>query len=59
MGRSNLPTYQFYPDDHFQNAWDGTMNGKEMPEGVYLVLLPFEDLEGASQQVIQDVTLIR
>ena len=40
-------------------GWDGTLNGKQMPAGVYTYVLAAKYLDGSEEMVSGDVTLIR
>jgi gliding motility-associated-like protein len=41
------------------DGWDGTFNGRIMPEDVYYYILYYKDKEGKEQRVISYVTVIK
>ncbi|MDR2287388.1 MAG: T9SS type B sorting domain-containing protein [Prevotellaceae bacterium] len=41
------------------DGWDGTYNGKAMPEDVYFYIIYYKDKDGKEQSVISYVTLIK
>ena len=41
------------------NSWDGKTNGKEVPNGVYLVVAELTDKNGIKTNITGDVTIIR
>jgi gliding motility-associated-like protein len=48
-----------YKNDNYQNDWDGTYNGKPLPEGTYYYLASYTTITGNPLKVKGDVTILR
>ena len=40
-------------------VWDGTYQGRGLTQGVYIAVITYTDMDGQSQLVAQDITLVR
>ena len=49
----------FSPNNHIQNGWDGSFNGKIMPPATFAFIGKIEYLDGTIEEVSGDITLIR
>lgn len=69
LGFANFDSYEFiiynriYKQVFYTNdvdeGWDGSFNGKNLPEGVYVYFLQFNDAKGQPFQKVGHLTLIR
>lgn len=48
-----------YKNDHYQNNWDGTYNGKPVADGTYYYAIVYTLLGGKTVSVKGDVTILR
>lgn len=69
IGYANFDSYEFiiynriYKEVFYSNnvdqGWDGTFQGKSLPEGVYVYFVQFNDAKGQPFQKVGHVTLLR
>ena len=50
---------QVYVNENYQNNWDGTFNGKPVPDGTYYYAVTYSLINGKSVIVKGDVTILR
>lgn len=50
---------QIYKNDNYQNNWDGTYEGKPVPDGTYYYVITYKLINGKSQILKGDVTVLR
>ena len=50
---------KLYETDHLHDVWDGTFNGQDVPEGVYVYVVNFVSITGKFERMFGDVTLLR
>lgn len=48
-----------YKNDNYQNNWDGTYNGKPVPDGTYYYVIDYRLINGESIVMRGDLTIIR
>lgn len=48
-----------YESKDYTNKWDGTYNGKTLPDGTYYAVIEFNLFDGSKQIKRQDVTILR
>lgn len=48
-----------YESRDYRNSWDGTYNGKPVPDGTYYAVIEFTLINGKTSTVKSDVTIIR
>ncbi|MFN6397603.1 MAG: gliding motility-associated C-terminal domain-containing protein, partial [Bacteroidota bacterium] len=48
-----------YKNDNYQNTWDGTYNGKPVPDGTYYYVIDYRLINGESIVMRGDLTIIR
>lgn len=48
----------FYTDD-ITNNWDGTFNGRNCPDGVYIYMLRYSGASNISKSIMGNITLLR
>lgn len=48
-----------YGSTNYTNSWDGTYNGKPLPDGTYYAVIEFTLFDGRKQYKKTDVTIIR
>ncbi|HMP87616.1 MAG TPA: gliding motility-associated C-terminal domain-containing protein, partial [Lacibacter sp.] len=56
FNRSGMTVYK---NDNYQNDWDGTFNGKAVPDGTYYYKIRYNLINGAVAEKSGDVTIIR
>jgi gliding motility-associated-like protein len=50
---------EVYKNDNYQNNWDGMYKGKPVPDGTYYYVLTYKLINGVSQILKGDVTVLR
>ncbi|MBP6431475.1 MAG: gliding motility-associated C-terminal domain-containing protein [Ferruginibacter sp.] len=48
-----------YKNDNYQNNWDGTYEGKPLPDGTYYYVVTYNLINGRGQVLKGDVTILR
>jgi gliding motility-associated-like protein len=48
-----------YKNDKYQNNWDGTYNGKPVPDGTYYFIIHYQVVNGTTLTLRGNVTIIR
>jgi gliding motility-associated-like protein len=48
-----------YENRNYKNTWDGTHNGKPLPDGTYYAVIVFTLVDGTKQKVRSDVSIVR
>ncbi|HEX6168502.1 MAG TPA: YCF48-related protein [Chitinophagaceae bacterium] len=51
--------HQVYINENYQNNWDGTFNGKPVPDGTYYYAITYFFINGRTAIVKGDVTILR
>jgi gliding motility-associated-like protein len=50
---------RIYSSKSYRNDWNGTYNGKPVPDGTYYAVVDFQLITGKKISVKSDVTIIR
>ena len=50
---------QVYKNDNYQNNWDGKYEGKPVPDGTYYYVITYKLINGVTQILKGDVTVLR
>lgn len=50
---------QVYKNDNYQNNWDGKYEGKPVPDGTYYYVITYKLINGSTQILKGDVTVLR